>query len=51
MSRRPTLPVARKYAVEVIGTLFAVFTIGTAVHSGHPRVPMAIGAVLMAMSC
>jgi aquaporin Z len=38
-----------KYAVEMIGTLFLVFTIGTAVRSGNPLAPLAIGAVLMAM--
>jgi aquaporin Z len=38
-----------KFAVEMIGTLFLVFTIGTAVRSGNPLAPLAIGAVLMAM--
>jgi aquaporin Z len=38
-----------KYAVEAIGTLFLVFTIGTAVRSGNALAPLAIGAVLMAM--
>ena len=38
-----------KYAVEAIGTLFLVFTIGTAVRSGNPLAPLAIGAALMAM--
>jgi aquaporin Z len=42
-------PTAMKYAVEMIGTLFLVFTIGTAVRSGNPLAPLAIGAVLMAM--
>ena len=40
---------AMKCAVELIGTLFLVFTIGTAVRSGNPLAPLAIGAVLMAM--
>jgi len=38
-----------KYAVEAIGTLFLVFTIGTAVRSDNPLAPLAIGAILMAM--
>jgi aquaporin Z len=38
-----------KYTVEMIGTLFLVFTIGTAVRGGNPLAPLAIGAVLMAM--
>jgi aquaporin Z len=38
-----------KYAVEMIGTLFLVFAIGTSVRSGNPLAPLAIGAVLMAM--
>jgi aquaporin Z len=42
-------PTAMKYAVEMIGTLFLVFTIGTAVRSGNPLAPLAIGAILMAM--
>jgi aquaporin Z len=42
-------PTAMKYAVEMIGTLFLVFTIGTAVRSGNPLAPLGIGAVLMAM--
>ena len=42
-------PTAVKYAAEIIGTLFLVFTIGTAVRSGSPLAPPAIGAILMAM--
>ena len=42
-------PTAVKYAAEMIGTLFLVFTIGTAVRSGSPLAPPAIGAILMAM--
>jgi aquaporin Z len=42
-------PTAMKYAVEMIGTLFLVFTIGTAVRSGNPLAPLAIGTILMAM--
>jgi aquaporin Z len=42
-------PTAMKYAVEMIGTLFLVFTIGAAVRSGNPLAPLAIGAILMAM--
>jgi aquaporin Z len=38
-----------KYAVEAIGTFFLVFTVGTAVGSGSPLAPLAIGAVLMVM--
>src|SRR5690349_20851212 len=41
--------IATKYAVEMIGTLFLVFTIGAAVHSGNPLAPLVIGATLMAM--
>ena len=40
---------AVKYAAEMIGTLFLVFTVGTAVRSGSPLAPLAIGAILMAM--
>lgn len=39
----------RKYAVEVIGTFFLVFTIGAAVRGGSPLAPLAIGAALAAM--
>jgi len=39
----------RKYIVEFIGTFFLVFTVGTAVHSGSPLAPLAIGASLMVM--
>jgi aquaporin Z len=40
---------AMKCAVELVGTLVLVFTIGTAVRSGNLLAPLAIGAVLMAM--
>ncbi|MFE3054085.1 hypothetical protein [Nocardia sp. NPDC059239] len=40
---------AAKYAVELIGTFFLVFTVGTAVRSVGPFAPLAIGAVLMGM--
>ncbi|MGW4118332.1 hypothetical protein [Nocardia sp. NPDC004711] len=40
---------AAKYAVELIGTFFLVFTVGTAVRSVGPFAPLAIGAVLMVM--
>ncbi|HST83661.1 MAG TPA: aquaporin [Kineosporiaceae bacterium] len=39
----------RKYATEFIGTFFLVFTIVTAVLSGSPLAPLAIGVVLAAM--
>jgi aquaporin Z len=39
----------RKYAVELIGTFFLVFTIGASVYSGSPLAPLAIGASLMIM--
>jgi aquaporin Z len=35
--------------VELIGTFFLVFTVGTAGVSGSPLAPLAIGAVLMVM--
>ncbi|WP_218026073.1 MIP/aquaporin family protein [Nocardia miyunensis] len=38
-----------KYAVELIGTFFLVFTVGAAVRSGSQLAPLAIGAVLMVM--
>ena len=38
-----------KYAVELIGTFFLVFTVGAAVGSASPFAPLAIGAVLMVM--
>jgi aquaporin Z len=45
-----SVPRARvKYVVEAIGTLFLVFTVGSAVRSGSPLAPLAIGAVLMVM--
>ncbi|MET8425074.1 aquaporin [Nocardia sp. NPDC004860] len=40
---------AAKYAVELIGTFFLVFTVGTAVRSVGSFAPLAIGAVLMVM--
>ncbi len=39
----------RKYVTEFIGTFGLVFTIGCAVMSGSPFVPLAIGAVLMVL--
>jgi aquaporin Z len=39
----------KKYLVEFIGTFFLVFTVGTAVRSGAPLAPLAIGGVLMVM--
>jgi aquaporin Z len=40
---------SRKYAVELIGTFFLVFTVGTAVASGSALAPLAIGSSLMVM--
>jgi aquaporin Z len=40
---------AQKYAVELIGTFFLVFTVGTAVASGSALAPLAIGTSLMVM--
>ncbi|NQE85778.1 MIP/aquaporin family protein [Nocardia terpenica] len=40
---------ARRLAVEAIGTFFLVFTVGTAVHSGSALAPLAIGAALAVM--
>jgi aquaporin Z len=40
---------SRKYAVELIGTFFLVFTVGASVLSGTPFAGLAIGAVLMVM--
>jgi aquaporin Z len=40
---------ARKYAVELIGTFFLVFTVGATVFSGSPLAPLAIGSSLMIM--
>jgi len=42
-------PAGRKYAVELIGTFFLVFTVGTAVASGSILAPLAIGSSLMVM--
>jgi aquaporin Z len=39
----------RKYAVELIGTFFLVFTIAASVLSGSALAPLAIGAALMVM--
>jgi aquaporin Z len=39
----------RKYAVEFIGAFFLIFTVGTAVASGSPLAPLAIGSSLMIM--
>jgi aquaporin Z len=48
---RPVAPTqaGRKYAVELIGTFFLVFTVGTSVIAGSAFAPLAIGAVLMVM--
>jgi aquaporin Z len=40
---------ARKYAVEVIGTFFLVFTVAASVLTGSPYTPLAAGGVLMVM--
>jgi aquaporin Z len=46
----PRIGVAtRKYAVEVIGTFFLVFTVGVSVLSHSAYTPLAAGAVLMVM--
>lgn len=45
----PGRDVARKLAVEGIGTFFLVFTVGSAVHSESVLAPLAIGAALMVM--
>jgi aquaporin Z len=46
----PQLGVAtRKYAVEVIGTFFLVFTVGVSVLSHSAYTPLAAGAALMVM--
>lgn len=45
----PAHRVGSKYAVELIGTFFLVFTVGAAVRSGSQFAPLAIGAVLMVM--
>jgi aquaporin Z len=39
----------KKYAVELIGTFFLVFTVGASVYSGSPLAPLAIGSSLMIM--
>jgi aquaporin Z len=44
----PPQPI-RKYAAELIGTFFLVFTVGASVLSGSVFAPLAIGAVLMVM--
>jgi aquaporin Z len=48
---QPTAPTraGRKYAVELIGTFFLVFTVGVSVIGGNVLAPLAIGAVLMVM--
>jgi aquaporin Z len=48
---RPAAPAraGRKYAVELIGTFFLVFTVGATVIAGSALAPLAIGAVLMVM--
>jgi aquaporin Z len=47
----PTAPTqaVRKYAVELIGTFFLFFTVGTSVLAGSPFAPLAIGAVIMVL--
>jgi len=45
----PSIAAGRKYAVELIGTFFLVFTIATSVLSGSALAPLAIGAALMVM--
>jgi aquaporin Z len=47
--RRAHADAARKYAVELIGTFFLVFTVGASVIGGSPLAPLAIGASLMVM--
>jgi aquaporin Z len=39
----------RKFAVELIGTFFLVFTVGASVYSGSSFAPLTIGAVLLVM--
>lgn len=41
--------IGSKYAVELIGTFFLVFTVGAAIRSGNQLAPLAIGVVLMVM--
>lgn len=43
------MPIARKLAVEFIGTFFLVFTVGMAVANAGDLAPLAIGASLMVM--
>ena len=45
----PAAVAVRKYAVELIGQFIFVFTVGTAISSGSPLAPLAIGAVLMVL--
>ncbi|GAA1787072.1 porin [Planosporangium flavigriseum] len=45
----PAAVAARKYAVELIGTFFLVFTVGTTTFTGSPLAPLAVGAALMVM--
>jgi aquaporin Z len=40
---------SRKYAVELIGSFFLVFTVGASAFSGSAFTPLAAGAVLMVM--
>jgi aquaporin Z len=40
---------SRKYVVELIGTFFLVFTVGTTALASHTLAPLAVGAVLMVM--
>jgi aquaporin Z len=45
----PAQRTGRKYAVELIGTFFLVFTVGASVIGASPLAPLAIGAALMVM--
>jgi aquaporin Z len=51
MRARPAVraPAGRKYAAELIGTFFLVFTAGISVITHNALAPLAIGAVLAAM--
>jgi aquaporin Z len=45
----PLVTASRKYAVELIGSFFLVFTVGASVFNGSTFTPLAAGAVLMVM--
>jgi aquaporin Z len=45
----PLTGAGQKYATELIGTFFLVFTVGASVLSGVALAPLAIGSVLMVM--